>query len=266
MFEAAIFRKFLALAVAAICASPAVAESARGPIVIELFTSQACSSCPPAHELLDELAARPDIIALGLHVNYWDYLGWRDMFGSPANTRRQRIYAEASDTRIVYTPQMVIDGAVSVVGSRREDVLQELALAAAHPKPARLVVQRDGAWLDIKVDVAGEVAPETRLEVTLFVFEPPMHVRPSRGENSGRRILHRNSVRDWHVLGEWSGAPVRWRAPAPQDAEGVAVVAQMPGGGPIMGAAKLILREDVSRISQSGQSASASPRARPATP
>lgn len=268
MFEWTVVRKRLAicaaLCVAVALGAPARAESPRSPVVVELFTSQACSSCPPADELLAELAQRSDVIALGLHVDYWDYLGWRDMFASPANTRRQRDYAEATDARIVFTPQMIVDGAVSVVGSRRDDALAEIALAATHAKPARVTVQRDGAWLDIAVDAAGEIAPGTRFEVTLFVFEPPTHVRPARGENAGRRLLYRNSVRDWHVLGEWRGAPMRWRAPAPQDAEGVAVVAQMTGRGPVVGAAKLILRAEADRISQSSADPRAADRAAPA--
>ncbi|MGF1658550.1 MAG: DUF1223 domain-containing protein [Rubrimonas sp.] len=232
-------------------ASAALADEPKGPVVVELFTSQACSSCPPADALLAELAERGDVIALALHVDYWDYLGWRDMFGSPANTRRQRDYAEGASSRIVFTPQMVIDGSVSVVGSRREEVFDEIALAATHRKPARVAIRRDGAWLDISVDVAGEGGRDEVLEVAMFVLEPPATVKPTRGENAGRRILYRNAVRDWHVLGEWRGAPARWRAPAPQDAEAVAVIAQMANGREIVGAAMLALRADADLISHS---------------
>ena len=263
MFGLGVLRRLILAAAAGFVASQGAAQTATSPVVVELFTSQACSSCPPADELLNELASRSDVIALGLHVDYWDYLGWRDIFASPANARRQRAYAEAGSARIVFTPQMVVDGAVSVVGSQRADVLDEVALAATQAKPARVVVQRDGAWLDIAVDVAAGIDQPTPVEVTLFVFDPPALVKPTRGENAGRRIVYRNPVRDWHVLGEWRGAPVRWRAPAPQDAAGVAVVAQKPGGQ-VLGAAQLILRDDGSRMSQSGARNEASALSAPA--
>ena len=251
MFLASFLRNFLTGAAMAGCTTAALADDPKGPVVVELFTSQACSSCPPADALLAELAERPDVIALALHVDYWDYLGWRDMFGSPANTRRQRDYAEGASSRIVFTPQMVIDGSVSVVGSRREDVLDEIALAATHRKPARVAIRRDGAWLDISVDVSEENKLEEVLEVAMFVLEPPATVRPTRGENAGRRMLYLNAVRDWHVLGEWRGAPAQWRAPAPQDAEAVAVIAQMAVGRAIVGAATLVLHADADLISRS---------------
>src|SRR5690606_23996855 len=105
-----------------LCAAIGAAQAADRPVVVELFTSQGCSSCPPADRFLGELAARPGVIALGLHVDYWDYIGWKDPYARRAHTERQRDYSRTLNQRYVYTPQMVINGAFQAIGSDRAAV------------------------------------------------------------------------------------------------------------------------------------------------
>ena len=137
---------FLAVALSAVTAFGARTEAA-SPVVVELFTSQGCSSCPPADEILGDLAMRPDVLALSLNVDYWDYLGWKDTFALPGNAVRQRQYVAGWGGRTVYTPQMVIGGAVDVVGNKRRAVESALQKLAATPAAAEIRLSRtaDGA-------------------------------------------------------------------------------------------------------------------------
>ena len=118
-------------------------------VVVELFTSQGCSSCPPADRILGELAERDDVIALALHVDYWDYLGWKDEFASPQYTKRQRAYARAAGERTIYTPQMVIGGQDHVIGSRPMKVSQAIQKHIAKAQPVRVQLKRNGDTLTI---------------------------------------------------------------------------------------------------------------------
>lgn len=217
------------LAAALVFAAPAQS----GQVVVELFTSQGCSACPPADALLVELAARPDVIALGLHVDYWDYLGWRDSFAKPANTRRQRDYVARLGGRTVFTPQIVVDGAASVVGSRRQAVIEEIALAAAIPDRVAVRITRENDTLRVGVEPEDGVQGPAR--VLFFVVEHPKTVSITRGENVGRRLTYHNVVRDWMTLGWWTGGRAELRAPRPEDARSVAVVLQREDGA-ILGA------------------------------
>ena len=121
------------------------ADRASQPVVVELFTSQGCSSCPPADALLAELIEQPDIIALSMHVDYWDYLGWRDRYASPAMTQRQRDYQAAHGARSIYTPQMIVQGREAVIGHRRADVAAAIAAQRAVPPAVDIrLMQTDG--------------------------------------------------------------------------------------------------------------------------
>ena len=207
--------------------SPALA---RADTVVELFTSQSCSSCPPADALLAELAAQPGVLALGLHVDYWNRLGWRDPYSSAAFTGRQRRYASLLQDESIYTPELVVDGSRGVVGSDRAAVAAAMR-AAAGPKVG-MRLRHDGAGLVVEADAGAGPA-------TLFLagYDPHHETRVGGGENGGRTLSEANVVRSLAAAGEWSGAPLRLAVAQPQG-ERVAAFLQRADGR-IIGAASL---------------------------
>lgn len=208
-----------------------------GPVVVELFTSQGCSSCPAADAFFAELTQREDVIALALHVDYWDYIGWKDEFAHPAHTGRQKAYARAAGSRMLYTPQMVISGQAQISGNAPDDVLEAIRRHALRPAPVALMLQRVGQVLRITAEPRETgVGP---LAVQLVRYEPQRTVEIDRGENAGRTITYHNIVTSWEVLGLWEGrAPFALDVPAPGDAPAV-VLLQREGQGPIVAAAAL---------------------------
>lgn len=184
------------------------------PVVIELFTSQGCSSCPPADELMHKLAARSDVIALSMHVDYWDYIGWKDEFGRAENTARQKAYAHAAGRRSVYTPQMIIGGVDSVVGTHPMDVADLVAKHSARKKDVALKVARTGG----KVTISATARRPAKYDVKIISFTPKRTTAIKRGENAGRTITYVNVVSDVKQVREWDG-----RAP-------LAVSAQLASG------------------------------------
>jgi hypothetical protein len=237
--SAAAFAVVLALSM-----TPANATDTLSPTVVELFTSQGCSSCPPADKFLGELAERPELVALSVHVDYWDYIGWKDPFGSPENTKRQRDYAEALKLRYVYTPQMVIQGASHATGSDRSSVLRRIAEAQALPRLPVSVRHADGR---IEVTVAGAdkgMDGTDEAAVWLAVYDRMHETAIKRGENGGRTLRYYNVVRKMIRVGTWNGRPLSL-ASALDDvgrrADGCAVIVQSLKTGRILGAAKLAL-------------------------
>lgn len=217
----------------ALSAGPALAQTR--PVVVELFTSQGCSSCPPADALLGEVAGRSDVIALAFHVDYWDYIGWKDPFAAPDFTARQKDYVRALGLRGLYTPQMVIDGRLDVVGSDRGRVLPQLA-----PRPQVLAVdlRRD---TDDLVVILGEGRGEGL--VTVFAVQPLARTLARRGENAGRVLGETQIVRAVHALGRWQGGREEKRlslARLPAEVSQVIVIVQQDGPGAVMGAAKMV--------------------------
>jgi hypothetical protein len=236
----AAYRRIVTACLAALLlAAASPAAQAGEPVVVELFTSQGCPSCPPADELLAELADRDDIVALSLHVDYWDYLGWRDVFARHEFTKRQIAYRDVAGERSIYTPQMVIHGERRVVGGRRDDVMAAIARAAMRPDAIKVVLSfRDGLlWADITPLSAFPGAAV----VWLVGYESaPAPVKIKRGENAGRMAPHRNVARDWMKIGEMtSDAPAHLNVPMPQGTDAVAVIVQHGRVGPVLGAAKL---------------------------
>ncbi|WP_096786402.1 thioredoxin family protein [Rhodobacter sp. CZR27] len=217
-------------------AGNAQAQSHPG-VVVELYTSQGCSSCPPADEFLAALAADPRVIPLALHVDYWDYIGWKDQFADPRYTERQKAYARAVGSRTIYTPQMIVGGVDRVEGHAPEEVA---ALILKHLQAA----ERVGLWLEREGDVLriqAEADPplDAAVRVQLVRYRPEETVDIEHGENAGRTVTYRNIVTSWQVLGEWGGqAPLSLEAPAAGD-EPVAVILQHDGPGPILAAASL---------------------------
>lgn len=213
-------------------------DEAQGAVVVELFTSQGCSSCPPADELLAELAARPDVIALSLHVDYWDYLGWADAFAMPGFTRRQAAYGAAAGARSVYTPQMIVDGGARVVGSQRAKVIAAIEAAARAPRAARISLSRMDERLEVRIIPLKSPAPAGLLWFVTYHTPAPVEIK--RGENAGREIVYHNVARSWMKLGKWDGrSEAAYSAPAPAEDTGVAVILQEGKVGPVIAAARL---------------------------
>jgi hypothetical protein len=205
------------------CASATAGER---PIVAELFTSEGCSSCPPADALLAELATRPDVLGLSWHVDYWDRLGWKDPFSSAAATRRQERYARLLDLDTVYTPQIVIDGHWQAVGSDRGAVDRALAAAAADPAvPMRLAIDRDVARVMLGPGPNGMPAA-----VLLAGFDRRHVDRVGGGENDGRILTHVDVVRGLTEIGRFTGAASVVEAPLPWHADRVAAILQADDG------------------------------------
>ena len=195
------------------------------PVVVELFTSQGCSSCPPAEAVLAKLAERRgDVLALAFHVDCWERLGWTDPYSSPEATGRQRAYAASFGSTRVYTPQMVIDGRRDVVGSNRLRVLAAIDAAAAEAVPAvPLRVARDGEALAIAVG-AGTGSGRA----LLVSFDPRQETAVPRGENAGRTIAQANVVRSLAWVAEWEGQAITFARPVPPGEE-VALILQASG-------------------------------------
>ncbi len=229
-------RKLIAAALIALTGWTVAARAGEQPVVVELYTSQGCSSCPPADKLLGELAGRVDVIALSLHVDYWDYIGWKDVFGSPANTKRQKHYAKAAGERTIYTPQFIVAGQDHVVGYRPMELADLIQAHRALPDPVKLSVRRAGKKLIVEARVAGKAIG--RMIVQVAAFSPVETVEIDRGENVGNTFTYHNVVRDISVLGEWDGAaPLYLEVAAPKGP--AAVIIQKAGSGPVMAAARL---------------------------
>lgn len=209
------------------------------PVVVELFTSQGCSYCPPADSFLTMLSERDDVIALALHVDYWDYIGWEDTFGSHAFTRRQKSYAREAGRRAVYTPQMIIGGVDEVMGNHPMDVADLIRAHRNTPYMASLrIARQDGTTLRLQArPVDGK--PLGPVEVVLVRYMPQQSVKVKRGENAGKMLTYSNIVTEWKVVGEWDGTstldetlPLEGEAP-------VVVLMQKAGPGQIVAAARL---------------------------
>ncbi len=231
-------RQLLTAAGLALAALGAAVPAARadGPVVVELFTSQGCSSCPPADAMLHELARRDDVIALALHVDYWDYIGWKDSFADPAFSDRQRRYARVAGARTIYTPQMVIGGEDHIVGTKPMEVADTIRDHADRSSGYRLTLRRTGGTL--RIEAAGQ-APRRPLVVQLVRYDPEETVEIVRGENAGRTLTYANIVRSWQVLGRWERGTA-WTTEVPVGgSDPVVVLLQEPGPGPILAAAAL---------------------------
>ncbi|MBS0522702.1 MAG: DUF1223 domain-containing protein [Proteobacteria bacterium] len=242
----ALGRRSVLIAGAALLAAPDTmaegpqAERKAGPWAVELFTSQGCSSCPPADAQLGKLALRPDIVALSFHVDYWDYIGWKDRFATRETTERQRIYAHTLNQRYVYTPEMVVDGRVNQPGTSSgqiEGMLSEarrLSTVRATPTLNRMADGSLRIWLAAqKLDHPADVM--------LFVYDRRHSTPIARGENEGRRIDNFNVVRRFERVSAWTGAEASWSVSADRFGpdQGLAVLVQQAGQGAVHGANKL---------------------------
>ena len=238
-------RRSVLIGAAAVAAGLSRELSARpateGPWAVELFTSQGCNSCPPADAHLGRLSKRPDIVALAFHVDYWDYIGWRDPFASRETTERQRAYARTLKQRYVYTPEMVVEGIGHDTGRDRAPI--EALLARAQARATRRATpdlsRSLGGPLSIKLDafpLGGRVA-----DVTLAIYDR-RHTTPVKsGENQGRMIENFNTVRHIELVDRWDGTARSWTIPGDRigPTQGMAVLVQETDHGPMIGCNKL---------------------------
>jgi hypothetical protein len=228
-------RRLLALALLA----GGCAHGGERPTVIELFTAEGCSSCPPAEALLGQIANRAGVIALALHVDYWDHSGWADKYALSAATRRQKLYSGSLRHASVVTPQFVIDGTSHVDGTNPPEIMAA-AIAASAGVPVDLVI--DAGQLHITL---GAAAGAERGDVVLFAYLPRATSTISRGENAGRTLEEFNVVRAVRRLDSWDGRAKSLEVPLaqlPADATQLAVIVQHAGPGQIVGAASIALR------------------------
>jgi hypothetical protein len=247
--------RHITIAAALICTSltaPALAGEPRA--VIELFTSQGCSSCPAADKVIGELAHDPSLLTMSLAVDYWDYLGWKDTLALHGHSDRQRAYANARGDREVYTPQVVVNGVVHVLGSDKAAIEKAIAQTRAEAAPLKLPVTI--AIVDGKVTVNVPAANDEHNsgEVWLCPITSKAPVAIGRGENSGHTLTYTNVVRRWVKLGDWNGKPASFSVPVTNlpdadyalgDVDQVAVIVQSVVAtkpGLMLGAATASLR------------------------
>jgi len=209
------------------------------PVVVELFTSQSCSSCPAADVILKELADKPDIIALGCHVTYWDHLQWKDTLSQKFCTERQRNYASSRSTQRVYTPQTVINGKVEFVGSRRSQIFDEIEKAQGALQPVGLSL-KDPETLQITLPDSPNTVNQL---LWLFGYQkyPKQDIRT--GENRGKSLEYANAVVTIDFLGSWDGTGKTFDIPLPKNPgiNGLALIVQQDSYGPIMAAGQISL-------------------------
>lgn len=216
--------------------------------VVELYTSQGCSSCPPADALLEDYVKREDVLALTMPIDYWDYLGWKDTFAKKAYSTRQRLYARQRGDGQVYTPQIVVNGIAHAVGSRRGQIEKAIAVTERKLSGRRIAatLTRNGDDLLIEAAKSGADANAPRKSrVWLAQIKNKGKVRVRRGENGGRELTYYNVVRQISPVGTWMGKDMVIRLPAQNtdgETDAYAVIFQDGLSGPIVGAAKLALK------------------------
>lgn len=219
----------------------AAARGAEGPWAVELFTSQGCNSCPPADAYLGQLATRPDIVALSYHVDYWDYIGWKDPYASRVTTERQRAYARVLKQRYVYTPEMVVDGIGHDTG-RENGPIEALLVKAQNLSPRRATPELSrtiGGPLTIKL--AAFALGGGKADVTLAIYDRRHTTPVASGENQGRRLDNFNVVRHLEQISRWNGTATSWTIAGDRigPTQGVAVLVQRTDHGPMVGCNKL---------------------------
>ena len=236
MVSTFLFAAFLFLA-------PFLAQAAEKTLtVVELFTSQGCSSCPPADSYVGELAKRDDVLALSYHVDYWDYIGWKDPFADPQHTVRQRRYSRQMNLSYIYTPQVVIQGSEQAIGSDIADINKKIAKIQFSNNVPVTIKRQSGGDVQISVEAFKD---QGSAEIFLIGFDNSHSTDIRRGENSGRKLYNYNVVRGMRRIGTWSGKAVTIPASvlnlAKNKPDNCAVIVQSKQTGKIIGAAKISL-------------------------
>lgn len=223
----------------ALLAAANAASAQTSPVVVELFTSQGCAACPPADKVIEQLAHRDDVIALALHVDYWDYIGWTDSFGQSQFSQRQKTYARNNGRASIYTPQMIIGGLDEVQGSA---VMRVMNLIQDHrdqsgATPVRVMLTPDGSGRMI-VQAEAESGLSQAADVQVVRYTESATVAISGGENAGRQITYHNIVTAWDIIAQWDGlAPFRQVVQSDSD-EPLVVIIQEQGQGAVLAAAR----------------------------
>lgn len=228
------------LSLAALLAAPLAplnANAGEPAVVVELFTSQGCYSCPPADTMLGELAQRDDVVPLAMHVDYWDYLGWKDTFAQKTHTRRQIGYRDSMGARMIYTPQMIVQGRTDVVGSRVADVTAAIE-AARPPEAADIVISHDAEGFTVACSPTAAKGNDGGT-VWVAIYDRTAEVAIARGENAGKTLTYHNVVRQLVSVGTWDGqSEAQFELPNAKPGQGVAVWVQDGGSGAISAAVK----------------------------
>lgn len=235
-----------------VCAIVAIIRPAHADprAVVELFTSQGCSSCPPADEIIGELAKDPNVIALSMPIEYWDYLGWKDTLADSRFSARQKAYSQMRGDRDVYTPQVIVNGSAKVVGSDRTGIESAIQNTQKAGGVMSVPVTMTLSGKHINVSVAASNAPTaTQGEVWICSVSKAVPISIGRGENRGRQVTYYNVVRNILKVGDWNGSSGSWTVPLEnisRDGVDAAVVYVQDGNrekpGPMLGAAYTPLR------------------------
>ncbi|MER0239800.1 DUF1223 domain-containing protein [Fulvimarina sp. MAC8] len=228
-------------------------EGSRVAHVVELFTSQGCSSCQQAETALSDLSERPGVLALAYHVDYWDYIGWRDTYGSPENTARQQAYGESFNLSTLFTPQMIVDGRRQIVGAKSEDVVELLQTLSAIDTDggASVSARIVGDNLKIRASMSQPIGDGSLPVLIVVTYDARSKTEITRGENLGSTLVETNPVRDWRIMGAWSGEPMKISLPISTLTTGangengcavfIQLMSQTGEPGPILSATRLDL-------------------------
>ncbi|MSP67891.1 MAG: DUF1223 domain-containing protein [Alphaproteobacteria bacterium] len=234
--RALVFLVALALAAGSAAAEPTA------PVVMELFTSQGCASCPPADKLAGEFKRRDDVIVLSFHVDYWDYIGWKDLFSLPISTDRQRAYTSELRKPYLYTPQMVVGGEYDVNGTDRQGIESAIRMLRKKGTPLAAVTLSRAPPDGVRIVIRPRGELQGRASVWLARFDDQNVTAIPRGENAGRTLTYHNTVREFRRLGPWHGGEVTHELGAGEFAvggpgsSGCAILVQADTAGPILGA------------------------------
>ena len=231
-------RGFLTALALGISGMAGAVSAQQSVVVVELYTSQGCSSCPAADEILTEVSAHDHVLALGLHVDYWDYLGWKDELAKPEFTERQARFNTIMKSRYrLVTPQMIFQGQDYVAGAKRSKALEYIEMFAQAQEAAKLDIRRDGDAVRISLKPGDTGSVPSDLHVVEFT--PAVPVKIKKGENAGRHITYTNTVTAWTTVAEWDGANTLELNHPISAGQEVAVIVQTKNLGPVLVARRL---------------------------
>jgi hypothetical protein len=231
-------RNLLVSLALALFGTTAVAGEDGALIVVELYTSEGCSSCPPADKILAELSKRDDVLALALHVDYWDYLGWKDTFSMAKFTDRQEYYNMVLDSKYrLVTPQMIFQGQSYVAGARPKKVAAQMEKLEQQTDNVDLKIEKQGRDFSVTINPIGADTPLA--DVFIVHYRPNLVTQVKSGENRGKTLNHTNIVTSWERVGIWNGERDWKIRTSLTDGDHAAVIVQVEHSGPILAARKL---------------------------